>query len=108
MTDTIKPPWAISLWSNSDHIFAELPSIGGSKAHVVKVKNDAKGLAKILYLAKSRDIDSKLGSKGDPTQDQIKSPKYDLSMVRRPKDKVRFTPAQKINAREILRKLGVI
>ena len=33
---------------------------------------------------------------------------YDPAMVRRPKEKLKFTPAQRINAREILRKMGLI
>jgi hypothetical protein len=107
MTDTIKPPWAFSVWSNSDHIFAELPAINGHQAHQVKVPNDVMGLRKLLILAKSRHVESKVGTKGDPTQHQINKPMYGL--VRRVgRIKTQFTPQQRIGAREILRKMGLI
>lgn len=108
MSDEIKPPWAFSIWSNHDHIFVELPAINGSQAHVVKVPNNEKGLKKILVLAKSRDIGSKLGTKGDPTQHQIQKIEYDPAMIRRSRVKLKFTNEQRAGAREILRKLGMI
>jgi hypothetical protein len=108
MTDAIKPPWAISIWANSDHIFAELPAIGGQTQHLVKFPNDVTGFRKLLVLAKSRDIKSQLGTKGDPTQYQLDKVTYDPSMVRRPKEKVKFSAAQRIGARDILRKMGLI
>jgi hypothetical protein len=104
----IKPPWAFSIWSDADSIFAELPAINGHTSHTVKVKNDVVGLSKILVLAKSRGADSRIGQKGEPTQWQIEKVEYDPAMVRRPKEKLKFTPAQRINAREILRKMGLI
>jgi hypothetical protein len=104
----IKPPWAFSIWSDADSIFAELPAINGHTLHTVKVPNDVKGLKKILFLAKARDAKSQIGSKGEPTQSQIEKISYDPSMVRRPKPKLTFTPAQINNAREVLRKLGMI
>jgi len=108
MTDAIKPPWAISLWSNADHIYAELPNPGGKTSHVIKVSNDPAGISKLLVLAKYRDASSKLGNKGDPTQQQIESPKYDESMVRRTRERLKFTPEQRMGARVILRKMGLI
>jgi len=104
----IKPPWAFSIWSDSDNIYAELPAINGHTTHTVKVPNNSVGLNKILVLARSRDAKAELGSKGEPTQAQIEKISYDESMVRRPKEKLKFTPAQIINARETLRKLGLI
>jgi hypothetical protein len=104
----IKPPWAFSIWSDLDHIYAELPAIGSHSVHTVKVSNNVSGLKKILALAKFRNADSKLGQKGEPTQFQIEKVDYDPAMVRRPKDKVKFTPAQRIATRDILRKMGMI
>jgi hypothetical protein len=104
----IKPPWAFSVWADSDNIYAELPAINGHTSHTVKVPNNLIGLKKLLVLARSRDAKSLLGSKGEPTQAQIEKISYDESMVRRPKVKLVFTPAQRINAREVLRKLGMI
>jgi hypothetical protein len=108
MTDAIKPPWAFSVWCNSDHIYAELPAINGTKAHTIKLSNDGVGLRKLLILAKARNISSKLGEKGDPTQSQIEKVTYDPSMVRRPREKIKFSAAQRIGARDILRKMGLI
>jgi hypothetical protein len=108
MTDTIKPPWAFSVWFNSDHIFAELPAINGHTMHQVKVPNDVVGLSKLLVLAKSRSTDSRLGHKGDPTQFQIDKVEYDPAMIKKVKPKIQFTAEQRIGAREILRKLGLI
>jgi hypothetical protein len=108
MTDTIKPPWAFSLWSNSDHIFAELPAIDGQTSHVVKVPNNEKGLAKLLVLAKARDVTSQLGHKGDPTQWQISKPSYDPKLVKKIRAKIEYTAEQRIATRTILRELGLI
>jgi hypothetical protein len=104
----IKPPWAFSIWSDADNIYAELPRINGHQSHTVKVPNDVVGLNKLLILARSRNATSQIGDKGDPTQFQIEKVTYDPAMVRRPKEKLKFTPAQRINAREILRKMGLI
>ena len=104
----IKPPWAFSIWSDADNIYAELPAIGGHTSHTVKVSNDVVGLNKLLVLARSRGAKSQLGDIGDPTQWQIEKVTYDPAMVRRVNEKLRFTPAQRISAREILRKMGVI
>lgn len=108
MTDTIKPPWAFSVWCNSDHIFAELPAINGHTVHLVQVPNDIVGMKKLLVLAKARNAESKIGMKGDPTQSQIEKLSYDPSMVRRPKEKIKFSSEQRIGARDILRKMGLI
>lgn len=104
----IKPPWAFSVWSDADSIFAELPAINGHTSHTVKITNDLVGFQKLLVLARSRSISSKLGHKGDPTQWQIEKITYDPAMVRRPKEKIKFTSGQRIGAREILRKMGLI
>ena len=108
MSDNIKPPWAFSIWSNSDYIFAELPAIGGHTAHIVKVPNNEKGLKKILVLAKARDITSQISSKGDPTQQQISKPSYDPAMVKKVRPKVQYTAEQRITTRNILREFGLI
>ena len=108
MTDKIKPPWAFSVWCNNDHIYAELPNINGAKSHTIELPNDGTGLRKLLILVKARNMESKLGEKGDPTQSQIEKVTYDPSMVRRPRDKVKFSAAQRIGARDILRKMGLI
>lgn len=104
----IKPPWAFSIWSDADSIYAELPAIGGHTSHTIKVSNDALGLNKLLVLARSRGAKSQLGSKGDPTQWQIERITYDPALVKRVKEKLKFTPGQRIGAREILRRMGLI
>lgn len=104
----IKPPWAFSIWSDADSIYAELPAIGGHTVHTVKVSNDVVGLNKLLILARSRSAKSRLGEIGDPTQWQIEKITYDPAMIRRVKEKLKFTPGQRIGAREILRKMGLI
>ena len=105
----MKPPaWAFTIWSDADNIYAELPAINGHTTHRVHVPNDAKGLNKILVLARARDITSELGEKGEPTQHHIDKVTYDENKVRRPKPRLKFTPAQINNAREVLRKLGLI
>jgi len=108
MTDAIKPPWAFSVWCSSDSIFAELPAINGHKTHVIKLPNDGAGLRKLLILAKARNMESKIGTKGDPTQYQINKVTYDPSMVRKVRQKINFTPQQRIATRDILRKMGMI
>jgi hypothetical protein len=105
---TMKPPWAFTVWSDADYLYAELPTINGHTAHTVKVPNDVVGLNKLIILAKSRNESSKLGTKGEPTQAQIEKISYDPSKVRKPKPKLTFTHAQINNAREVLRKLGMI
>lgn len=108
MTDSIKPPWAFSVWSNSDHIFCELPAINGHQAHVVKLPSTLAGFNKLLVLAKARDMGSKIGMKGDPTQQQISKVEYDPMMVRRTREKLKFSKEQRAVAKDVLRKLGMI
>jgi hypothetical protein len=104
-----KPAWAFSVWSDSDWIYAELPAINGNQVHVVRARNNSVGLNKILVLAKARDSQSRLGTKGDPTQHQFEKIDYDPAMVRKVgKPKYDFTPAQRASARDILRKMGMI
>lgn len=102
-----KPAWAFTIWSDSDNIYAELPAIGGHAVHTVHVPNDPKGLKKILFLAQARNAASELGEKGEPTQAQIETLTY-TGVIKRPKPILRFTPAQINNAREVLRKMGLI
>jgi hypothetical protein len=102
-----KPPWAFTIWSDADNIYAELPAINGHTTHTVHVPNDAKGLKKILFLAHARNATSELGEKGEPTQAQIETLTY-TGVIKRPKAKLTFTPAQINNAREVLRKMGLI
>lgn len=108
MTDTIKPPWAFSVWCNNDFIYAELPNIVGAKSHTIKLPNDGVGLRKLLILVKARNNDSRIGEKGDPTQEQISKPTYDPKMVRKVRPKIEHTPQQRITTRDILRKMGLI
>jgi hypothetical protein len=108
MSDAIKPPWAPTIWYDSDHIWAELPSVNGHLSHTIKVPFDVQGLTKVLVMAHSRNAGSKLGTKGDPTQHQINKPTYDPAKVRRVREKFRPTPQQSITAREIMRKMGLI
>lgn len=102
-----KPPWAFTIWSDADNIYAELPAINGHTVHTIHVPNDAKGLKKILFLAQSRNANSELGTKGEPTQAQVETLTY-TGVIKRPKPKPTFTHAQINNAREVLRKLGMI
>jgi len=104
----IKPKWAAAIWCDGDYIYAELPSVNGYKAHTVKVPNDARGIQKILILARSRDEKSHLASRGDPLQSQISRVEYDPAMVRRARPKVQSTVEERSKAREILRRLGLI
>lgn len=104
----IKPPWAFSVWSDADSIYAELPAINGHTSHTVKVSNDVVGLHKLLVLVRARSASSRLGEIGEPTQWQIEKVEYDPAMVKRVKEKLKFTSGQRIGAREILRKMGLI
>lgn len=104
----IKPPWATAVWFDSDWIYAEMQSVDGTKLHTVKVTNDLRGLQKILVLLRSRNAESRLSSRGEPTQEQIKRPSYDPSMVRRVRQKVVGTVEQRAKARAILREMGII
>ena len=39
-----KPPWAFTIWSDADNIYAELPAINGHTTHTVHVPNDPDGI----------------------------------------------------------------
>ena len=106
---SVKPPWAFTIWCDANHFFAELPNINGHQAHIVKVENNAKGLQKLVVLARSRNADSRIASKGDPLQCQIEKIEYDPAMVRKVgKQKPKFSIDQKATTREVLRKLGLL
>jgi hypothetical protein len=60
-------------------------------------------------LARNRNGGSTTGTKCDPTQFQIEKLSYDPAMVRRVgREKLTFLRKQRIGAREVLRKLGLI
>lgn len=103
-----KPAWAFSIWCDSDHLFAELPAIGGHTSHTVHVSNDLAGMKKLLVLARARNESSEIGERGEPTQAQIEKITYDPAMVRRAREKLKFSQEQRLATRAILRKMGMI
>lgn len=68
----IKPPWAASIWADSDFIYAELPALNGAgKAHTIKFTHSTKGISQLLVMIQARSQQSHIGSKGSPTQAQV-------------------------------------
>jgi hypothetical protein len=82
----IKPPWALSIWHDSDYIYMELPGTG-KRHHNLKVPHSIEGMHKILALLQARDAQYKIGTPASPTQDQINHIHYSLN---KPKRKAKF------------------
>jgi len=103
----IKPRNCASIWTDGQIIFAELPF--GDLHHTISVPNTVEGLAKILQLISHRTESSKIGEPGDPTQHQMEKLVYDRAKIRKVgKAKSNFTDDQRDNAKEVLRKMGII
>ncbi len=104
----IKPRNCASIWTDGQTIFAELPF--GDLHHTISVPNTVEGLAKILQLISHRTETARIGELGDPTQHQIDKPLvYDRAKIRKVgKAKSNFTDDQRDNAKEVLRKMGII
>ena len=101
----IKPPWAFSMWCDSDNVYVELPAINGSSKHIIRVSNDDEGIRKLLTIAKSRDSESKIGTKGDPNQYQLGRKNF---VKARKTSRPSFTQQQRTAATNVLRRLGLI
>lgn len=72
MTDIIKPPHAISIWATKEILYVELPKADGSggQGHTLQLPLNVFGLTQCINLLKARQVSSRLGEKGDPTQFQ--------------------------------------
>ena len=117
MTDTIRPPHAISLWANKDILYVELPQANGSgeQSHTIRLPLNVYGLTQAVELLRSREVTSRIGTKGDPTQHQAEASIKDMQKkaagytgpITRPKQKLALTPERAMSVRSILRQIGI-
>lgn len=72
MTDFIRPSHAITIWASKEILYVELPHADGSdrQPHYLKLPLNTYGLAQAIEILKARSSSSKVGERGDPTQDQ--------------------------------------
>jgi|SRR5215471_20686819 len=99
----IKPKWAITIWNNTDWIYADL---GG---YVIKVEFSIEGMGKLLIMLRARMEDARFSTEGCPTQDQINHVFYGRrKKTSKRKPQMDLTKTQLTDATKILRDLGLI
>jgi hypothetical protein len=83
----MKPPWALSIWHDSDWLYIEVP---GAKArtHILRVPHSPEGIFKLLALLKARDHLHTISTEASPTQDQINHIHYGLA--KKPSKRAKF------------------
>lgn len=117
MTDTLRPPHAISLWANNEVLYVELPNthISFGQSHQLKLPLNVYGLTQVVNILRSRSSQSRVGELGDPTQHQADAAIKQMQRaaagykgpITKPKAKISATPEQRSTIRDILRKVGI-
>lgn len=111
---TIRPPHAISLWIQDNVLIAELPNTQDqtAQAHYLRFPHNVYGLTQLVEVLRARDENSRIGSKGDPTQAQtdkelaLLAKGFDPSKIKR-KEVVKMDEGIRGTIRDILRKAGL-
>jgi hypothetical protein len=103
----MKPPWALSIWHDSDWLYIEVP---GPKArtHILRVPHSPEGIFKLLALLKARDHLHTISTKASPTQDQINHIHYGLAKKPSKRAKFDMTDNEVRNTLNILREMGMV
>lgn len=72
MTDLIKPPHTISIWATKEILYVELPHADGAVGThtTIQLPLNVYGLTKCVDILKARQANSRISTKGDPTQAQ--------------------------------------
>ena len=107
--DMTKPPWRAEIWCDADKLYLELSSpVEGASPQTIWLPRSEAGLKTALLIVVERSKEwGTIGKPSKPTQRMKDSLEYDETPVRR-KPKSIFTDAQRLGAREILRKMGMI
>jgi hypothetical protein len=103
----MKPPWALSIWHDSDWLYIEVP---GAKArtHILRVPHNPEGIFKILALLKARDNLYTISTPASPTQDQIDHIHYGLGKPAKKRAKLDMTNDELRFALAACKELGLV
>jgi hypothetical protein len=108
----IRPPWAATIWSNTTHVFLELPSpLPDARSHAIALPNTPGGLAQALAILRARAAEpevSTVSTKGAPTQRQVWDGQVTAPIHRPRKPKPIHNPDRAARIRALLRKEGMI
>lgn len=113
MTNSIKPSHAVTIWSDKEILYVELPQASGQigQAHILKLPLNIFGLTQCINLLKARSDASRIGERGDPTQFQADKEIQEMSKkaagYKGPitkEAKVSLTPERRDTVREMIRR----
>jgi hypothetical protein len=103
----MKPPWALSIWYDSDWLYVEVP--GPTKRnHILRVPHNEEGIFKVLALLKARDHLHTIGTEAAPTQDQINHIHYGLGKPAKKRAKLDMTSDELRLTLAICRQIGLV
>ena len=112
MHPIIRPPHAITMWEDDGILVLEMPDATGrtEAVHYLRVPLNTFGLNEAVRILRSRNVRSRIGEKGDPTQFQVNAEMkalakgYDPALVHRPHPKVHASPETRSRARDLIRR----
>jgi hypothetical protein len=103
----MKPPWALSVWYDSDWLYTEVPG-PKARSHILRVPHSPEGIFKLLALLKARDHLHTISTPASPTQDQINHIHYGLAKPATKRAKLDLTNVEYQAALGICRQLGLV
>lgn len=108
MTDSFRPPWAVTMWSTEQDIFVELPMTKGGPSYITRYPKSEGGLSAALAVLCRRAPEAPKPSAASPANYTIppKQPQVKLSKA---EERLRSetTEAQREAARVLIAKLGI-
>jgi hypothetical protein len=103
----MKPPWALSIWYDSDWLYVEVPG-AKARSHILRVPHNSEGIFKLLALLKARDHLHTISTEGSPTQDQINHIHYGLGKKASKRAKLDMTNEEYQLTLAICRDIGLV
>jgi hypothetical protein len=103
----IKPPWALSIWHDSDWLYVEVPG-PTKRTHILRVPHNEEGIFKLLALLKARDHLHTISTEAAPTQDQINHIHYGLGKKASKRAKLDMTNDEYQLTLNICREIGLV
>jgi hypothetical protein len=103
----MKPPWALSVWYDSDWLYVEVPGLK-ARNHILRVPHSPEGIFKILALLKARDHNYTISTPASPTQDQIDHIHYGLGKPAKKRAKLDLSKDELASTLAACKELGLV
>lgn len=110
MNSPLRPPSAVTIWIVDNILCVELPNLHGENTHYLKLPNNVWGMTQLVNIINARDSESRIGTKGDPTQAQAEAEMkrlakgIDPTVIKR-KQSVKTTPEMRSTLKDLVRSM---